>query len=93
MARTGRPKAEKPFDHKVTVKFKEEGTTLSAKFGNDSRGNEIVNGSYVNDKNVSINLSVDKSNDNILGYEIYRNGKPAGFIERNKNGQETAYCI
>lgn len=50
----------------------EEGTILSAKFGNDSRGNEIVNGSYVNDKNVSINLSVDKSNDNILGYEIYR---------------------
>ena len=69
----------------------EEGTILSAKFGNDSRGNEIVNGSYVNDKNVSINLSVDKSNDNILGYEIYRNGKPAGFIERNKNGQETVY--
>lgn len=24
MARTGRPKTEKPFDHKVTVKFKEE---------------------------------------------------------------------
>ena len=24
MARTGRPKAEKPFDHKVTVKCKEE---------------------------------------------------------------------
>ena len=24
MARTGRPKAEKPFDHNVTVKFKEE---------------------------------------------------------------------
>ena len=24
MARTGRPKANKPFDHKVTVKFKEE---------------------------------------------------------------------
>ena len=69
----------------------EEGTILSAKFGNDSRGNEIVNGSYVNDKNVSINLSVDKSNDNILGYEIYRNGKPAGFIERNKKGQETVY--
>ena len=69
----------------------EEETILSAKFGNDSRGNEIVNGSYVNDKNVSINLSVDKSNDNILGYEIYRNGKPAGFIERNKNGQETVY--
>ena len=24
MARTGRPKTDKPFDHKVTVKFKEE---------------------------------------------------------------------
>ena len=24
MVRTGRPKAEKPFDYKVTVKFKEE---------------------------------------------------------------------
>ena len=24
MVRTGRPKADKPFDHKVTVKFKEE---------------------------------------------------------------------
>lgn len=24
MARTGRPKVEKPYDHKVTVKFKEE---------------------------------------------------------------------
>ena len=24
MARTGRPKADKPYDHKVNVKFKEE---------------------------------------------------------------------
>ena len=24
MARTGRPKTDKPFDHKVTVKFKED---------------------------------------------------------------------
>lgn len=24
MARTGRPKADKPFDHKVTVKFKDK---------------------------------------------------------------------
>ena len=50
----------------------EAGTTLSASFGVDSKGNQIVSGSYVNDKNVTINLSVDKSNDNILGYEIYR---------------------
>ena len=52
----------------------EAGTTLSAEFGTDSKGNKITDGSYVNDKKVSINLSVDKSNDNILGYEIYRNG-------------------
>ena len=43
------------------------------------------------DKNVSINLSVDKSNDNVLGYEIYRNGKPCGFIERDKGSTEITY--
>lgn len=69
----------------------EEGTTLSAEFGTDSKGNTITDGSYVNDKKVSINLSVDKSNDNILGYEIYRNGEPCGFIVRNKDGEETVY--
>ena len=69
----------------------EAGTTLSAEFGTDSKGNTITDGSYVNDKKVSINLSVDKSNDNILGYEIYRNGEPCGFIVRNKYGEETVY--
>ena len=69
----------------------EAGTTLSASFGVDSKGNQIVSGSYVNDKNVTINLSVDKSNDNILGYEIYRNGKPCGFIERDKASADTVY--
>ena len=69
----------------------EQGTTLSAEFGTDSKGNKITAGSYVNDKNVSINLSVDKSDDNILGYEVYRNGKPCGFIVRNKNEKETIY--
>lgn len=69
----------------------EAGTTLSAEFGTDSKGNAITDGSYVNDKKVSINLSVDKSNDNILGYEIYRNGEPCGFIVRNKDGEETVY--
>ena len=69
----------------------EVGTTLSAAFGNDSKGNKIVDGSYVNDKKISIDLSVDKSNDNILGYEIYRNGQPAGFVERNKKGETTVY--
>ena len=69
----------------------EAGTTLSAQFGTDSKGNTIKDGSYVDDKKVSINLSVDKSNDNILGYEIYRNGEPCGFIVRNKDGEETVY--
>lgn len=69
----------------------EAGTTLSASFSVDSKGNQIVSGSYVNDKNVTINLSVDKSNDNILGYEIYRNGKPCGFIERDKASADTVY--
>ena len=32
MARTGRPKAEKPFDHKVTVKFKEEEQQMMVEF-------------------------------------------------------------
>lgn len=69
----------------------EEGTKLSASFGTDSNGNTITDGSYVNDKKVSINLSVDKSNDNILGYEIYRNDQPAGFIEKDKVKSETIY--
>ena len=68
-----------------------QGTTLSAEFGTDSKGNLITSGSYVNDKNVTINLSVDKSDDNILGYEIYRNGEPCGFIVRDKDNKETIY--
>ena len=37
MARTGRPKAEKPFDHKVTVKFNTlkaslQGSCLQSRF-------------------------------------------------------------
>lgn len=69
----------------------EQGTKLSASFGTDSKGNQISSGSYVNDKAVLIKLSVDKSNDNILGYEIYRNGQPAGFIEKDKAKSETVY--
>ena len=69
----------------------EAGTTLSASFGTDSKGNEIIAGSYVNDKKININLSVDKSNDNILGYEIYRNGEPCGFITRDESSDVTVY--
>ena len=64
----------------------EEGTTLSASFADG-----ITTGSYVDSKEVKINLSVDKSNDRILGYEIYRNGEPCGFIERDKANSQTVY--
>ena len=69
----------------------ENGTTLTAEFGNDSKGNKITDGSYVDSKEVKINLSVNKSNDRILGYEIYRNGLPCGFIERDKLNSETVF--
>ena len=64
----------------------EKGTTLSASFADG-----ITTGSYVDSKEVKINLSVDKSNDRILGYEIYRNGEPCGFIERDKANSQTVY--
>lgn len=32
MARTGRPKVEKPYDHKVTVKFKDEEYQLMVEY-------------------------------------------------------------
>lgn len=62
------------------------GTTLSAAFEGG-----ITDGSYVNSKEVKINLSVNQSEDNILGYEIYRNGQPCGFIERDKSNSQTVY--
>ena len=36
MARTGRPKADKPFDHKVTVKFKEEEYQIMVEYADKS---------------------------------------------------------
>lgn len=68
-----------------------EGTVLNASFANDSNNNQIKDGSYVNSKEVKINLSVNKSKENILGYEIYRNGLPCGFIERDKENDVTVY--
>lgn len=66
-------------------------TKLVAKFGTDNKGNQIVDKSYVNQDTVPLNLSVTKDNNRILGYEIYRNGVPAGFVERNANGEFTTY--
>ena len=66
-------------------------TSLIASFGKDSNGNKVTDGSYVNSKEVKIELSVDKSEENILGYEIYRNGIPCGFITRDKDKSVTVY--
>lgn len=62
-------------------------TKLVASFGKDNKGKKIEDKSYVNQDTVPIKLSVNKDSDKILGYEIYRNGKPCGFVERNKNGE------
>lgn len=56
-------------------------TQVVASFGVDKEGNEIKNGSYVNQKEVPLNLGVSKDSDKILGYEILRNGKPWGFVQ------------
>ncbi|WP_195939948.1 M60 family metallopeptidase [Romboutsia sp. 1001713B170131_170501_G6] len=62
-------------------------TKLVASFEKDNKGKQIEDKSYVNQDTVPIKLSVNKDSDKILGYEIYRNGKPCGFVERNKNGE------
>lgn len=68
-----------------------EDTKVVATFGKDNKGNQISDRSYVNQDTVPLNLSVTKDNNRILGYEIYRNGKPAGFVERNRDGGLTTY--
>lgn len=60
-------------------------TKVEASFGVDSEGNEIKDGSYVNQKEVPLNLSVTKDSEKILGYEILRNGQPWGFVEAKGN--------
>ena len=60
-------------------------TKVVASFGVDNEGNEIKDGSYVNQKEVPLNLSVTKDSEKILGYEILRNGQPWGFVEAKGN--------
>ena len=60
-------------------------TKVVASFGVDNEGNQIKDGSYVNQKEVPLNLSVNKDSEKILGYEILRNGKPWGFVEAKSN--------
>lgn len=64
-------------------------TKAVAKFGQDSKGNKISDRSYVNQKEIPLELSVTKDNDKIFGYEILRNGKPSGFVLNN--GATTKY--
>lgn len=63
-----------------------EATQLQASFGNG-----ITDRSYVNAKTIPFEFSVTTGNDNILGYEIIRNGQPAGFVLRDKNNAVTTY--
>ncbi len=60
-------------------------TEVIASFGVDNEGNKIKDGSYVNQKEVPLNLSVSKDSEKILGYEILRNGQPWGFVEAKGN--------
>lgn len=60
-------------------------TKVVASFGVDSEGKEIKDGSYVNQKEVPLNLSVTKDSEKILGYEILRNGQPWGFVDAKGN--------
>lgn len=60
-------------------------TKVVASFGVDNKGNKIKDGSYVNQKEVPLDLSVTKDSEKILGYEILRNGQPWGFVEAKGN--------
>ena len=60
-------------------------TKVEASFGVDKEGNKIKDGSYVNQKEVPLNLSVTKDSEKILGYEIIRNGQPWGFVDAKGN--------
>ncbi len=61
-------------------------TQLVASFGDG-----ITDRSYVNSKSVPFKLSVTTGSEHILGYEIIRNGEPAGFILRDKDNEVTNY--
>ena len=66
---------------------------VSASFGTDDKGNQVTEKTYLNQKSVPLNISVDKDNDKILGYEIIRKEAaatgfkevPVGFVERNES--------
>ena len=72
-----------------------EDTEVVASFGTDNEGNTITTKSYLNQKEVPLNLSVTKDSDKILGYEIIRKEStatgvvevPVGFVERDRTSE------
>lgn len=72
-----------------------EDTKVNATFGTDKNGVQITEKTYLNQKEVPLNLSVNKDADKILGYEIIRKEAtskgvedvPVGFVERDKEGK------
>ena len=72
---------------------------VNASFGTDDKGNQVTEKTYLNQKSVPLNISVNKDNDKILGYEIIRKEAtatgfkevPVGFVERNKESNITEY--
>ncbi|MBE6072592.1 MAG: hypothetical protein E7208_11635 [Clostridium butyricum] len=75
-----------------------EDTKVNANFGTDKNGVQITEKTYLNQKEVPLNLSVNKDADKILGYEIIRKEAtvagskevPVGFIERDKVSENGA---
>ena len=68
---------------------------VNASFGLDELGNNITEGSYLNQNKIPLILSVTNDSDKILGYEIIRKAATStgteesvvGFIERDKVGK------
>lgn len=68
-------------------------TEVIANFGTDNNGNKITNRTYLNQKEIPLNLSVTKDSDKILGYEIIRKEStstgikevPVGFVEIDRS--------
>ncbi len=73
-------------------------TKVNGAFGTDKNGVQITEKTYLNQKEVPLNLSVNKDADKILGYEIIRKEAtstgskdvPVGFVERDKEGKNGA---
>lgn len=70
-------------------------TAVIASFGTDKNGNKITNKTYLNQREIPLNLSVTKDSDKILGYEIIRKEStstgvkevPVGFVERDRRDE------